>query len=94
MPEAEPAKDDTPVVQITPASPAVGEAGSEAVFNTGGRHSVVLQPVSVQLEDHHGDALRRMDQGDHHDAEFVFSTLLYCSYSSCCAVTKPFSPAH
>ena len=58
-------------MQITPASPAVGEAVSETVFNVAGITPVILQPVPVQLDDHHGYALRRMGQGDHNDAEYV-----------------------
>ncbi len=88
-----PAKDVTPLVQITPASPAVGEAHPKAVLDAAAQPSAILQPVPVQLEDHHGDALRRMGHGDHHDAECVLCLLPRDSYSSCCAVMKAFSPA-
>ena len=71
----------------------MGNAESKAVFDAAGRPPAILQPVPVQLEDHHGDALRRMSQGDHNDAECVLRILPCDSYSSCCAVMKPFSPA-
>lgn len=58
-------------MQITPASPAVGEVVPEAVLNVAGIPPMILQPVPVQLDDHHGYALRRMGQGDHNDAEYV-----------------------